>query len=130
MVKWKSEYEVGIQLIDEQHKKLFEIAGRTFELLTDDLCVDKYDKIIEVINELKAYTIYHFQTEEEYMIQTRYKKYFSHKVEHDDFINKINGIDLYSVDKMQNEYLIELLNFIIEWVGKHILENDKQLASK
>lgn len=130
MFKWKSEYEVGIQLIDEQHQKLFEIADRAYELLTNDLYIDKYDKIIEVISELKDYTVYHFQAEEEYMIQTRYKKYFSHKVEHDDFIKKVKEIDLYSIDNMQNQYLRELLRFIIGWIEKHILEIDKQLSTK
>lgn len=64
------------------------------------------------------------------MIQTRYKKYFSHKVEHDDFIKKVKEIDLYSIDNMQNQYLRELLRFIIGWIEKHILEIDKQLSTK
>ncbi|NLY42610.1 MAG: hemerythrin family protein [Clostridiaceae bacterium] len=128
MFKWKSEYETGIKLIDEQHKKLFEIANRVYELLMNDLYVDKYDMIIEVINELKDYTVYHFQTEEEYMIRAKYKKFFSHKAEHDEFIKKVKEVDLYSIDNMQNQYLLELLNFIVEWIEKHILEVDKQLS--
>lgn len=30
MIIWKEEYTMGIQHIDEQHKKLFEIAGRIY----------------------------------------------------------------------------------------------------
>lgn len=125
MLKWKDEYGTGVESIDEQHKKLFEIAGRAYELIKNQFIIDKYDMIVEVINELKEYTIYHFQEEEKYMIENGYKKIFTHKVVHSDLIQKLNEIDFNKIENNQDKYLLDLLNFIVNWIDEHILKNDK-----
>lgn len=128
LIKWKEEFIIGIDHIDEQHKKLFEIANRAYEILKSDLYVDKYNKIVEVIEELKEYTIFHFKAEEEYMLSIGYKKFFSQKVEHTDFIEKIKNINLEEIDTDQDKYLLELLEFVVDWIGSHILEKDKLMT--
>lgn len=69
MFLWKKEFELGISSIDDQHKRLLEIGNRINDLLInheeDD---DNYDEIFMVIEELKDYTIYHFNTEEELFV--------------------------------------------------------------
>lgn len=129
MIRWKEEYKLGVDLIDDQHKKLFEIADRIFLLLKNDYSVDKYDKLIEILLELKEYTIFHFKSEEEYMLQIGYKKFFSHKVEHAEFIEKINNVDYEKLDNNQNNYSLELLDFIVNWIDKHIMETDKLIIN-
>jgi hemerythrin len=126
MIKWKDEYSVGVEHIDEQHRKLFEIAGRAYDLLKDELVVDKYDRIVAILGELKDYSVFHFNSEEEYMKSIGYRKFLSHKVIHDDFIEKINGIDLDQVDENQDKYLLDILDFIVRWIDGHILGQDKQ----
>ncbi|MDW8801355.1 hemerythrin family protein [Clostridium sp. A1-XYC3] len=126
MFKWKNEYETGVEKIDEQHRKLFEIANNAYELLNNDLYIDKYDRIIQIIEELKEYTVFHFTTEEEYMVSIGYKKILSHKVEHDDFIKKFDDIDFNRIDYGQNEYIMEMLEFIYKWIDEHILIKDKE----
>lgn len=126
MIKWKDEYSLGVDIIDEQHRKLFEIAGRAYDLLKDELVVDKYDRIVAILGELKDYSVFHFNSEEEYMKSIGYRKFLSHKVIHDDFIEKINGIDLDQVDENQDKYLLDILDFIVRWIDGHILGQDKQ----
>lgn len=128
MIKWKEEYALGIDHIDEQHEKLFEIAERAYELLNNDFITDKYDKIIEILGELKEYTIFHFKSEEKYMLGIRYKRFLSHKVEHERFINEINNINLNVIDLNQDEYVKGLLEFIVDWIDKHILNQDKLIV--
>ncbi|MEL7596724.1 MAG: bacteriohemerythrin [Clostridiaceae bacterium] len=125
MIKWKEDYIIGVDKIDEQHKKLFEIANKAYELLKNEFCIDKYDRIVEILDELKEYTVYHFKSEEEYMISIGYKKFLSHKVEHDEFIKKITNIDFKSIDEDQDKYLLETLEFVVSWIGGHILGRDK-----
>jgi len=125
MVHWKEEYVIGVELIDEQHKKLIEIANKVYELLKNDFLTDKYDRIVEVIEELANYTVFHFKSEEEYMLSIGYKKLLSHKVEHDEFIEKINSFDLSQIDESQEKHLIDILNFIITWIDEHIIRKDK-----
>lgn len=125
MIAWKEEYTTGVEICDGQHQKLFEIANRAYRLLQNDLSLDKYDKILAILEELKAYTVYHFKTEEEYMQSIGYNKFLSHKVEHDDFMAKVNSVDLYKVDDDQDQYLTEILNFLVDWIDKHIIGKDK-----
>jgi len=129
MIQWKDSYRLGIEEIDKQHQKLFEIANRAYDLLKNDMLVDKYDRIVSIIEELREYTIYHFGYEEKYMVSINYKKLLSHKVVHDDFIAKINEIDLDKVDESQDQYLAEILDFVVQWIEQHILGTDKLYAS-
>jgi hemerythrin len=74
MYEMKPEYYTGIDFIDEEHTKLFAIADEAYELLKNQFIPDKYDYIMKLIEELKDYTKYHFQHEEEYMNSIGYKK--------------------------------------------------------
>ncbi|TZE81078.1 bacteriohemerythrin [Calorimonas adulescens] len=129
MIKWREEFRLGIETIDEQHKKLFAIANEAYDLLKNDFYIDKYDRIVAILKELRDYTIYHFNSEEDYMKSIGYKKLLSHKVEHNDFVEKINSIDLDKLDENQDEYILELLNFVVDWIEQHILGTDKQIVS-
>lgn len=128
MFTWKDEYETGVPHIDEQHKRLFEIGNDAYELLNNTFSVDKYDKIVSIIEELRDYAIFHFKSEEEYMLTISYKKFLSHKVDHDDFIKKVNDINLKSIDESQNEYILNLLQFVYKWISEHILIKDQGYA--
>lgn len=129
MLEWKEEYSIGVQLIDEQHKRLFEIGNRIYQLLENYILEDKYDKIVVILEELKQYTKYHFQSEEQYMLQIKYPKYFSQKVEHDDFIAKIEEADLEDIDTDQEKYIRDLLLFVFNWILEHILQKDKLISA-
>lgn len=124
----KEEYKIGVEGIDEQHKKLFELADKAYVLLKDEFALDKYDKIVAIINELKNYTIFHFKSEEEYMKSIRYKKLFTQKIEHAKFIKALEEIDLRHLDENQDEGLVTMLNFLNDWLTEHILKNDKLIG--
>ena len=129
MLEWKDEYSIGIELIDAQHKHLFEIGNSALELLKDDFCIDKYDRIAWIIEDLRQYTKFHFKSEEEYMLKIKYSKYFSQKVEHDDFIQKINEVNLQQVDENPKKYIEDILAFVFNWILDHILQKDKLIKS-
>ncbi|MBL4933350.1 bacteriohemerythrin [Clostridium paridis] len=130
MFNWKDEYYTGVDFIDEQHKRLFEIAGMAYDVYKNDFIVDKFDRIVEIINELKDYTEYHFGEEEAFMIKNNYKKFLSHKVEHDDLMKDINGIDFSKIDKDQEKSLLDLINFVIDWIQNHILKVDLNMTKE
>lgn len=130
MILWKEEYCVGVEFIDEQHKELVVIANKIYELLKNDLIADKYDSIIAIVDELKDYTVYHFKAEEEYMKSIGYKKLLSQKVAHNDFLEKMQSIDMDKIDNGHNEYLIEMLDFVCEWLVRHIVKEDKLITAQ
>jgi hemerythrin len=130
MITWREEFRIGVEDIDEQHMQLFDIANRAYELLKDEMRADKYDGIIAIIEELKEYTVYHFNFEQEYMAKIGYKKFLSHKVLHDDFIEKINNVNMNKIDEDQGQYLLDILEFVVKWIEGHILGQDKKITGQ
>ena len=128
MLQWKEEYEVGVAEIDEQHQKLIDIANRVYELMRNDLALDKYDQIVEILQELKEYTVYHFHFEEGLMQKARYKKRFSHKILHQNFLAQVEAVDLSAVDENQDAYLVQIMDFIANWLIEHIVGEDKKVG--
>ena len=63
--KWKERYKLGIEEIDRQHKNLFDIGARVYDLAVLKDSYDHYDEIMSVLNELLDYTKYHFTYEED-----------------------------------------------------------------
>ena len=128
MIRWSDDFKIGIEVIDEQHKTLFNIAENLHELLMLPHHTDRYDEIITLVNELKEYTKFHFNEEEKIMLTVSYNKLFSHKVMHNDFIEKMDSIDIYKVEENQTKYLLELVDCITIWITEHIMKTDKYLG--
>lgn len=124
MFEMKDEYLTGIQEIDDQHRELFRIAKTAYDLLGDNYLPDMYDHIVAIIVELKDYTRKHFADEEAYMESISYKRMFTQKIEHQQFIEKLEEINLDDVDNNQKEALVKILEFLDYWLSHHILEND------
>jgi hemerythrin len=129
MYEMKDEYYIGVEKIDMQHTELFHIADEAYMLLKENFVADKFDNIVAIIVRLKEYAIGHFADEEAYMLSIGYKKFLSHKTEHDDFIEKVNGIDFGSMDHNQTETLLDIMEFLNDWLVHHILEKDKLIVT-
>ena len=126
--EFTKDYHTGIDFIDEEHAKLFEIANRAYDLLTNQFVTDKYDAIVAVLEELRDYTKYHFNHEEEYMKSINYPKRFSQLHQHTQFINKLNSYNLKEIDVNQQEGLLEILDFLALWLQGHIKGMDKKIG--
>ena len=121
-------YLTGIDLIDKEHRQLFLIIGEANELIHDELLFDKYDKIVDIINNLREYTEFHFADEEVYMETLQYPDLPQQKKAHQSFVDKLNEIDLDEVDEKQQEYLNNLISFLLSWLTMHILKMDKKIG--
>ena len=126
--EFTKDYHTGIDFIDEEHAKLFEIANRAYDLLTNQFVTDKYDAIVAVLEELRDYTKYHFNHEEEYMKSINYPKRFSQLHQHTQFINKLESYNLKEIDVNQQEGLMEILDFLALWLQRHIKGMDKKIG--
>lgn len=124
-------FKTGIELIDEEHKNLFDIVRTANELIRNTTLHDKYDPIINIINELKEYTVRHFTDEEAYMEAIGYPKLPEQKRAHEAFIEKLIHIDineLEEIDDNQQEYLFNLIDYLLNWLTNHILMSDKLIG--
>lgn len=130
MYEMKKEYFTGIELIDGEHAQLFEYANQVYDLLQQEFVSDKYDNIVDILGKLRDYTKKHFADEEEYMESIHYKKIFTQKIQHQEFINRLENWDLESIDDVDNqdETIADMLSFLTDWLVHHILEQDMQIG--
>ena len=62
------------------------------------------------------------------MKSINYKKMFTQKIEHDAFIKKLEKINLDEIDVNQGKALLEILEFLNNWLVNHIMNNDKLIG--
>lgn len=121
------DYVTNIEFIDNEHKTLFEIIREVNNLISADFLHDKYDEIIGILDKLRDYTEKHFHHEEEYMESIGYPGLDAQKRAHTAFIDKlvhINLEELDNIDDNQQDYLFELINYLLDWLSTHILQTD------
>ena len=108
MYEFKEEYVTGIASVDTEHKRLFEIADEAYQHTKEEFLVDKYDQVRHILGELKEYALQHFEHEEAYMESINYKHMFIQKVQHDQFREKINDMNLEHLDENTDSMLEEI----------------------
>ena len=126
--EFTDDYLTGIELIDKEHEHLFEIANETYDLLKNEFVTDKYDRIVALLEELKDYTKTHFAHEEEYMKSINYQYIWSEIHQHRTFEKKLDDIDLKKLDDSQQEYILEILDFLTKWLSGHIKGADRRIG--
>lgn len=124
LFKWKDEYLVGQPEIDNQHKRLFQLAD---ELHTAMTAGKGKDVMLKTLGDLIDYTKRHFAAEEALMLRSKYPGYPEHKAFHD----KLTA----QVVQFQTEFAagksivsIQLLQFLKDWLQHHIAETDRKIA--
>lgn len=126
MFKWKDEFSINVNSIDEQHQKLFEIGNSLYNIISIKDGIDRYDEIMEILYEMRDYAIYHFDYEEKLMKDNGYSSFDKHKKQHDAFIAKVNSIESEDVDEKQKKIGMDLIIFIANWIENHILKTDME----
>lgn len=117
-MKWKDEFSMGIAILDEQHKKLFEIS----EILAE---VTEISEIKDILLFLEEYMEFHFNTEEALMKKYNYELLEEHKKLHEDLTEKVSGyIELYFLGNYS--FIEELEEVVQEWIYEHVLEEDRK----
>ena len=124
------EYLTGIDMIDKEHGKLFDLTNECYELVMERGAEDKYDKIVAILGELAAYADTHFKSEEAYAESVGDPHRFSHRALHLRFMKKVSEIDLAAIDENQQEYLLKILDFLARWLYDHIKGRDCKLPHK
>lgn len=121
---WEDEYSVNISEIDNQHKKIIELLNLLYQSFVDN----KHNQIIgKIIDELEAFTEYHFKTEEKYFKELDPDLREKHYEEHQFFIKKLNKFKEES-QKNNTALIFTIINFLNDWLTNHILIEDKKYS--
>ena len=128
--EFTKDYLTGIDEIDKEHARLFEIANECYDLVMDDEAIDRFDKIVALLDELRSYAATHFANEEAYMERIQYERRFSERYQHLRFIQKLSEINLDDIDENQQEYLLGILDFLARWLYGHIKVMDCRIPKE
>lgn len=123
---WEDKYKTGIDIVDKEHQRLFEI----FNMIYDSLFKQQI-QILDLqrnFNQLIDYTIYHFGHEEEKMKSLGYSKFEEHKKEHDNLIGQVHEFEKKIRSNTKEIDPMSVLNFLIKWLVDHILDADKEFG--
>lgn len=124
LLQWNDELSIGINSVDEQHKKLVNIINTLNDALADGKA---NDVLVNIFDELTEYTAKHFGYEEDMFAQHGYVEAAAHKKEHEALITQVKKLQ----DKMNaGDFMIslEVMVFLKEWLINHILKTDKAYA--
>jgi hemerythrin len=124
LFNWTDAYAVNIMIIDNQHKQLVDMINGLHEAMR----TGKGNEVLgEMVNGLAKYALHHFTQEEKYMTQHAYPGLAAHKVEHEAFKKKVGEIQK-KMGEQKFGLTMEVMNFLKDWLVKHILEVDKKYA--
>ena len=121
-VQWSDRLSVGVDVIDEQHKKLVSIINKLYDAMKDR----KGSGILtEVLSELIEYTKYHFTTEEALMKGNAYPNYQAHKSSHSQLVEKVMDLEL-DLKAGKIALSVQVFQFLKDWLVNHIQGEDKK----
>jgi hemerythrin-like metal-binding protein len=120
MIEWSEHYEVGVAVIDGQHREMLEIVNRLLEGLRDGRDAGE---LVETLRELVRCTEHNIATEERLM-QEHGLAPAHHAEEHRRLLEAIRHFDL----RLDPGGLADSASWLREWLLGHIDEDDRPFA--
>jgi len=124
--QFEPRFVVGIEQVDREHQRLFEIAGRVHDSLSADgdaaLAAAR-----AAVAELLDYTATHFASEETLMAAAAYPELASHQALHRNLLAQARDMEL-RVELGERQAPMELNRFICRWLVDHIEAHDKKFG--
>jgi len=124
-IEWKDEYSVGIDSIDQQHRKLINLINQ-LSTAVDYSTGEEFER--EALAELVEYTKTHFVYEEGLMEDNGYPDFEAHRAQHRAMIAEV-GIVLTEYEKDHDKAMSHAVDYLKEWLINHINGTDKQYSS-
>jgi hemerythrin-like metal-binding protein/PAS domain S-box-containing protein/putative nucleotidyltransferase with HDIG domain len=124
---WNNNFETGIPVVDEQHRKLVGLINRmAIKLVQDSDPVE----INVVIGEMADYASYHFRTEEGVWNDRFHDDEWvlNHKGLHAKFIARVSELRNEVESSSERGLYEQILRFLIYWLAHHILDDDMRMA--
>ncbi len=119
---WSDDYGTGIDAIDEDHKQLLNMINN---LRAAVLCNTGKEFERHTLEELVAYTGYHFEKEEALMQEFGYPDFEGHKAQHDQMAQYAQGF-VRRYDEHGKKVLEDVADYLTRWLLQHINGTDMQ----
>jgi hemerythrin-like metal-binding protein len=121
---WDPAYRIGIEVIDRQHQRLFDIGHRFYDACRQHA---RRARLRRIFDELLEYTAYHFAEEERLMQQVGYPAMPQHRANHEELVELVN----YHRSRLASDTPDaerQALEFVRTWLRAHVLDADKDIG--
>ncbi|MBN2530601.1 MAG: hemerythrin domain-containing protein [Deltaproteobacteria bacterium] len=113
---WKDDYSVGVEILDRQHKYLFDKVRVVSEL--------KLDEAKMFISDLYQYFVQHCAAEEAHMAAIGFPELENHRKLHERLVEQLDTVA--TNFKPDARTILKLKLFYFEMLTSHILKEDKK----
>jgi len=122
---WDGILSVGVEEIDEDHRKLVNVFNVLNHAVRDG---ESPDYLAATLEELINCTVWHFSHEERLMLKHRYAGIDEHKAEHRELIESAKALQQ-QIIRAEKPVADEQIEFLERWLTEHILTADMRLGS-
>lgn len=129
MIKWSPLFATNIELVDEQHQKLFSLVNELAAIIKQG--VQNVESLDQAFEALCEYANKHFSDEEEIMIREGVdeRHLATQKMEHQSFIYDARRIRSEMIlDMDPHDQFSDLVQFVASWLIYHTLRTDQHMA--
>ncbi len=128
--EWREEYSIGVDSIDQEHKRLFRIINKLFDFKEEEK--DNQWTCQEGIKYFKGHAVKHFADEEAYMASIGYEGLEQHRRIHQDF--RKNILPALEQELEQTGYSQEAMEHFLGvcagWLVGHTLTEDQAITGE
>lgn len=125
-IKWSEDLSVGVELIDEQHKEMFDRINRLLRAIGE---IGGAEQVVATAGFLQKYVAQHFAAEEEQMVLHEYPGLASHKEHHEYFRGQVEDLrQRLSEQGPDEKLLVEAQELLVNYLRDHILQVDMLLG--
>jgi hemerythrin len=119
-LQWTENLSVGIERMDDHHKKLVDLINMLFDAMSGDAT----RAVDTVLNDLVDYTRYHFGEEEKLLEACAYPDLEEHRKIHRAMVAEVVAMrQKYNADP-SSVTAAETLDFLSKWLMRHIIGKD------
>jgi hemerythrin len=122
VIKWRENYNTGIEQFDMEHHKIVELIDAMFTAIRDK---SGKEVVVNVCNDLLSYTVTHFANEEQAMKAVNYPELAEHTAEHIRLKAEAGKFHA-TITNNFPEGTVEFYRFLREWLVEHIQDCDKK----
>ncbi len=127
---WNDRFNIGVELIDKEHKKLFRLINKLFGLGGEEKTSRWACQ--EAVKYFKDHALRHFADEEAYMKSIQYEEFEMHRRIHDDFQKKT--LPALAKELERTDYAPEAVDHFLGvctgWLVGHTLLEDQAIVGK
>ena len=124
-MEWRTDWEIGVEDIDAQHRELFRRIGTLLAAVS----TGDSREVASTLAFLRTYVVEHFTAEQAMMASSGYPLADAHAVEHARFVSELRALEAQHAHDPSSPWPgTKLCVGLASWLRDHILARDHEFG--